>query len=58
MNISDVLKTIQLLCEGHYTNNQKYIIKQVNSRKSVNLIEKIADLFDVTIRNHTEPNKL
>ncbi|EAR90118.2 IP3 receptor calcium ion channel protein (macronuclear) [Tetrahymena thermophila SB210] len=58
LGISEVLKTIQLLCLGQFKKNQNYIRQQTNSRNSINLIEKISDLFDIVIRNHNIPDQL
>ncbi|KAL4504086.1 hypothetical protein ABPG72_022716 [Tetrahymena utriculariae] len=58
LGISEVLKTIQLICLGQFKKNQNYIRQQTNSRNSINLIEKISDLFDIVIRNHNIPDQL
>ncbi|KAL4473778.1 hypothetical protein ABPG74_022642 [Tetrahymena malaccensis] len=58
LGISEVLKTIQLLCLGQFKKNQNYIRQQTNSRNSINLIEKISDLFDIVIRNQNIPDQL
>lgn len=55
LNITDkTLRLLQLLCEGHYKNNQNYLRDQ-GTHRQVDLVGEVTDYFGILWSYHSDP---